>query len=220
MERKISSRRKTSIVRRAALGVGMKRWLIAGLVLAGGLPALSGCLFAPRTPEAPASGEQITYLPPRDAANVLANAETALNFLDVSGYEDAISEDFTYIADSETVNDWPGVDWENWGREQELAFINAFFTSGSTVEVDLRDTDITTDDISGTEGEWEVIYFLKETATDGSEIGYRGRMLVGFKLETSFVFITRWEDLEGQDDPDTGAALTTLGRLRGAFASK
>ena len=43
---------------------------------------------------------------------------------------------------------------------------------------------------------------------------------VRIRLIASFWYVDRWEDFEGQPDPDSGAPLTTMGDLRGTFASK
>jgi len=199
--------------------VGRYRTGVTVLLLAAYLPLLTGCLFKPRTPEPP-TGEEIFYLPRGEVANILANLETALNNLDIAGYDDAIGENFVYIPDSQTENDYPGVSWGSWNREQELAFAGNMFDNISALEVNLREEDIRTETGSGTEVEWELVYSLDQTSSDGSVVKYRGQVIIIFRQIGSFWYIDNWEDLQGEEDPDTGAALTSMGGLRGAFASK
>jgi hypothetical protein len=192
----------------------------AGLLLgAVFLPAAGGCIFEPRDPAPPDTGEAIDYLAQVQVAFTLANLQTAINANHVPGYQNAISQDFVYIPNSQVESDYPGVDWAGWGYEQEMAFVNALFTSGSTFEAKLRDEDIRVEEPSGDLGEWEIIYSLKEEGVGGSEIKFRGRAFVFFEQIDSFWYISRWEDVEGATDPQTGATLPTWGGLRGAFAS-
>ncbi|MFH1845571.1 MAG: hypothetical protein ABIF77_20485 [bacterium] len=206
---------RDSIQRRA----GVFQTVVTLLALAAYLPLLTGCLFKPRTPEPP-TGAEIVYLPRGEVPNILANLETALKNLDIAGYDDAIGENFVYLPDSQTKNDYPAVDWANWDREQELAFAGNMFDNISALQANLRDTDIRVDIGSGTEVEWEVIYLLEQTSSDGSVTKYRGGVEIIFRQIGSFWYIDSWEDLQGEPDPDTGAALTSMGGLRGAFASK
>ena len=104
---------------------GLARVLLLALVLA----APGGCLFEPRVPETPTSGESIPYLPRGEAKNVWANLQTALNYSDSFGWEENISQDFRYYPDQEAEDQYPGL-FDDWGYEKEKAFINRFFDSG------------------------------------------------------------------------------------------
>jgi hypothetical protein len=190
--------------------------LLLGAML---LPTAGGCLFEPREAAPPETGETIDYLAQVQVSFTLANLQTAINANHVPGYQNAISRDFVYIPNSQVVSDYPSVDWAAWDYDQELAFVNALFTSGSTFEAKLRDQDIRVEEPSGDQGEWEIIYALTEKGIDGSEIKFRGRAFVFFEQIDSFWYISRWEDVEGAADPQSGATLPTWGGLRGAFAS-
>jgi hypothetical protein len=186
---------------------------------AAGCLGLTGCLFAPREAESPASGQEIIYLPPSEAENVLDNTQTALNALDSGGYDDVISETFQYEPDTDTQAAWPGVDWDNWNATQEEGFAARLFQNVNKIQMDLRDSTINVELPSGTEAEYDLIYFLKVTDLTG-ETRYRGRAELTFKLIGSSWYIDKWVDLNQEGDPETGADLPTMGSLRGALASK
>jgi len=100
-----------------------------------------------------------------------------------------------------------------------MAFVNSWFASDVTIAADLRDTDINTEDPSGTTAEWQLIYYVREIQnSSGSETRYRARATINFRLEANFWYIISWEDEAQESDPDDGSILLpTMGRLRGAF---
>ncbi len=191
------------------------------LVLTLGLAMmLSGCLFAPRDDEPPSLGTQVTYNPRSSPRNVWENLQISLQNNDSFGWEENISPDFTYEPDSATEEQFPGA-FSGWNFEREKAFINNFYTSPVTNQAQMRNDDFNVPEASGVEVIWtEVIYFVRVTdSNDGSEIRYRGSANVTFSLEGNFWYVYKWEDLIGENDPDTGQPLPTLGVLRGTFGS-
>lgn len=187
--------------------------------------ALSGCLFQPREAEPPRSGSEVVYLPRGEAINVWGNAEISLNAIDAPGWGDAVGgeaagSNFRYIPDSQTQLDFPGVDWANWSREQEMSFINNFYNNVSAVLADLRYEDLDIGDPSGGAADWRFTYLIDVTDVSGTVTRYGGTCEVMLRLRGSFWYIEEWIDEEGASDPDTGAILPTMGSLRGAFASK
>ena len=179
---------------------------------------LGGCLFDTREPEPPSTGA-IDYLPRSSAANVWENCRLALINQDTGGWDTAISENFVYVPDADTEQAYATVDWANWGKDAELSFVNSWFATGIAITADLRDTDINTPDGSGGVAEWEIIYFLSVVDNQsGTTTRYRGNAVLRFTLEGSYWFLSYWEDRNGEPDPDSGATLETMGRLRGAFA--
>ncbi len=201
-----------------------KSSLRSALITLASLVLLSGCLFEPRDAEPPASGSEVVYLPRGEAINVWANAETALNARDAAGWGDAVggtgaSIEFRYVPDGQTLLDFPNVDWANWDREAEMAFINNFFNNVTAVQANLRDEDIFVENPSGGEADWRFIYFLTVTDPTGTQTKYRGSCEVMLRLRGSFWFIEEWIDEQGEADPETGATLPTMGSLRGTFVS-
>ncbi len=189
------------------------RRLGAGLVLASLL--LGGCLFEPREAESPA-GEIINYLPQANPINVLENLQTALQHTDAGGYDRMIADDFTYVPDSDTEASYPTVDWSGWNREKEIAFITDFFNNVEGIDANLREEAIFTD-WSGTEAELRYIYRI-DVHESGGIVPYRASVTFNLRLEGTYWVLTRWYDEQGEQDPDSGAQLPSLGQRRGAFA--
>ena len=181
--------------------------------------ALGGCLFEPREPETPSSGS-IQYLPRSSAANVWENCRLALVNKDVGGWDTNVSPAFIYIPDTDTRGAYPGVDWDNWGKDAEMAFINAWFATDVTIEADLLDEAINTPDGAGGVAEWDLIYLINVTDNQsGGVTRYRGRAIIRFDIPATYWFVSFWHDEQGEQDPDNpDATLETMGRLRGAFA--
>jgi hypothetical protein len=197
----------------STMTVTLTRSLLGVLVLG----HLAGCLFQPREPEPPASGSEVVYLPRGQAVNVLANAELALNARDAAGWDDVISDSFSYGNEVPNEQDFP---WDSWDKSHEMTFINNFFNNVTNVEMNLRETDIFVDDPAGGEAIWEFIYFLRVTDVNGLQTRYRAKFEVTLRLIGSFWYIDRWVDESSEADPETGDSLPTMGSLRSAFASK
>jgi hypothetical protein len=180
--------------------------------------ALGGCIFDTRDPEPP-STQAINYLPRSSAPNVWENCRLALVNKDIGGWDDAIGEEFQYVPDSETQLAYPTVDWTDWNKQDELDFMNTWFSTDVTIDADLLDEEINTPDGQGGFAEWDLIYLL--TVTDnqtGSTTRYRGRCILNFNVPDNFWYVTFWRDEQGEADPESGATLQTMGALRGAFA--
>ena len=199
----------------------LSRSALAALCLAGCL-ASGGCLFVPRDAEPPETGNIVRYQEQISPAAAWDNLETSAEATHAPGWENAIHPTtFTYIPDSAAESQFPGV-FAGWSREQELAFINRFYNSGVTISVRMRNLEFVVPPTSGGESVWEnVIYDMTVTSTGGgAPVRYRGSAIITFALEGNFWYITEWRDQQGESDPDTQQLLSTLGVLRGNFASK
>ena len=188
----------------------------------GGLAACAAAACSPpRTPEPPSSGEAIQYLPRSSPENIWANAQISLENVDAFGWDEAFSENFTYDPDSDAEGQFPGA-FEGWNKEREMAFINGFYDSGVSIDAQMRNDDFVIPDHSSGEVDWEnVIYDLIVTSgSDGSVTRYRASAIITFKLENNFWYIYRWEDLQGESNPDNpDELLSSMGVLRGTFGS-
>lgn len=196
--------------------------LLAAALFALGGGLLSGCFFEPRQPEPPTGGTTVTYFDKTSSANVWANLEKSLNATHAPGWEDNISPDvFIYIPDSDADSQFPGT-FTNWGRENEVAFINNFYNSGVTVLAQMKNDEFVVPPDAGTQVEWEnVIYDITVTNNaDLSTTRYRGSAIITFRLVNNFWYIYQWRDQQGESDPITGQLLPTMGVLRGTFGSK
>ncbi len=193
----------------------MRRALI-GLILAFFALAWSGCIFQPRDPEDPI-GVVIDYLPQSEPDNVIANIEKAMEGQDPAGYDRQIAEDFVYEPDSGTEASYPGVDWAAWDREMEIAFMRAFLGNVAGVTSDMRAVALDTD-YSGSEAFLRYTYSVVVDES-GSQVPYRATVSLDFRLDGTFWVLYRWFDEQGEQDPDSGANLPSLGQRRGAFAA-
>lgn len=184
--------------------------------------ACAGCLFAPREAEPPQTGTIVRYLEQIAPVNTWDNLETSAEATHAPGWEAAISSlSFMYEPDTATASQFPGV-FTGWNRDKELAFINALYNAKVTIVAQMRNPEFVVPPSSGSESLWEnVIYDMTVTSTvDASKVRYRGLADIKFTLEGNFWYISEWHDRQGESDPDTGQLLSTLGVLRGTFASK
>ena len=196
---------------------GLAIWLVCSTVL------LSGCLFTPREPEPPGTGVEIDYLPRSSPANVWSNLEKSLFATHAPGWEDNISLiEFRYIPDDEARDQFPPNTFVDWDRAREVTFINNFYNSNVTNIAKMSEDGYVFPPAAGNEMTVEdIIYDLKViNDVDGSEVRYRGKCDVIFRLEGNFWYIYEWRDLQGESDPDTGTLLNTMGVLRGTFGSQ
>lgn len=181
-----------------------------------------GCIFDPRDPEPPISGESISYLPRTNPSNVWGNMQISLRHKDSPGWDLAISSDFIYYPDSAVEIDNPGV-FDDWNKEKEIVFINGMFNRDGEIAAEMRQEDFVDPDPTGTEATWEgVIYFLTLDNGEGSAPSkYRASAEIVFRLEDNFWYVYSWRDMQGQSDPDdSNVSLTSMGVLRANFGSK
>jgi hypothetical protein len=186
------------------------------------LVAVSGCLFSPREPQPPDSATSVNYLDRTSPSNVWDNLQTSLRNLHSPGWEDGILRtEFVYEPDSGARSQYPGA-FEGWDGAKEIAFIQAFYSTGPTIEVTLRDPGFIVPGVSGTTVEWEgVIYDITVTDQGGTINRYRGSADIIFVLEGNFWYVSRWADRTGEPDPANpgSPALPTMGVLRGTISS-
>lgn len=182
--------------------------------------AVAGCIFEPRTPEPPTSGVSISYLQQTEARNAWQNLQISLNNTDPFGWTTNISTEFRYIPIDDEAASFPALN--DWSYDREVAFINALFASGVRISSVMRNEDFTVPDQTGDSVEWQgVVYFVDVTSTvDNSSTRYSASARIVFHLEGNFWYIYEWEDLQGQSDPDSEGQLSSMGVLRGNYASK
>jgi hypothetical protein len=188
------------------------RLVLTGILIA--VTFLGGCLFEPRVAALP-GGADINYLEQSEPEFVLANLQSAFQHTDASGYERQIAEDFVYEPDSSTEANYPGLDWETWNREMEIQFITNFFNNVAGISADLTAEELHTD-WSGSFAELRYVYAI-EVESGGSTVPYRATATLEFILDGTFWKLSRWYDENGENDPESGGLLPTIGQRRGAF---
>ena len=182
--------------------------------------SICGCFFTPRTPEPPTTSEPIPYRERTSSSSIWANAGLSLEHLDSTGWEEAISEDFTYEPDGVAELNYPDV-FVDWNQEREMAFITDLYSQDISVVAQMRDPEFVPPPDTGEMVIWEdVIYMITVSSSDGSETKYRATAEITFRLEGNFWYIYKWIDVSPEEDPDNpGQFLSSFGGLRGIFAS-
>lgn len=190
------------------------------------LLAAPGCLFTPREAEPPASAVAVDYLDQTSPENVWANLGKSLENTDSGGWERNISEEFVYVADDDALGQYAGAfgdvgDVRNgWLRTQEVEFIRKFYGFGPNI----TDVKMVQEEFepptAGNEVEWRGVIYDLTVETGGSFVRYRGSANVTFAFEGTEYYVTRWEDIAGESDPDNPTTVfPTFGILRGETAS-
>lgn len=192
-----------------------RRGLIFAILLT--VVSCAGCLFEPRDPELPGTNT-IDYLPPLSTDNVLGNLERALAGGDPSGYERMLSDDFVFVPDSGALSNYPDVDWDGWGKDQEVAWVGSFLGNVESVTADLQAEEFG-DEPGTSSAELRYVYALTVTEIGDSQVLYRAQATLEFHIDGTEWRLTRWTDEQGETDPDSGALLPSLGQRRGAYAA-
>jgi len=198
------------------------RRALTGALLAVLAAGASGCIFEPRDPELPGTGQQVEYLPQSSPQNVWANLEKSLLNTDAAGWERNISSlEFRYDPDDQANDQFPG-QFPGWDRGREINFINNFYNSGVSVTAQMRNDEFEIPGTSGNEVRWEgVIYDLTVTnLADNSAVRYRASADITFRLEGPSWYVYLWDDRNGESPPEGGGSLQTMGVLRGTFGSQ
>jgi len=169
--------------------------------------------------EPPASNNGDNYPQRREVSDVVEFIEKAFENKDALRYSEAISDNFSYVPDSQTETDYPDANWGEWDNGAEISSAMMFFNAVTAVELNLREVDISTESPSGGTANWEVIYSAVVRDIVGSTTNYRARAELDFRLVGSFWQLEKWTDLQGENDPSNGNLLPTMGIIRGAFSS-
>ncbi len=195
------------------------RWTSWALTLVM-LAQLCGCIFSPRDPDPPTSGQSIPYNDRTSPRKVWENLQMSLNASDSFGWEENLHPEFTYIPDSEAANQFPGA-FDDWDLAKELNFINNFYGSQVSNISIMRNPEFVVPEPVGDEVRWEGVIYYVRVSSSGSEgeTRYRASAIITFRFEGNFWYVYRWEDQVGESDPDTGQILPTMGVLRGNFGS-
>lgn len=189
--------------------VGARRRILAllgctGMILA--LLAGGGCVFTPRSPEAPIDSD-VEWLPPYEPENVLANMESAVEGRFLTNYKDSLGEEFVFTPSPLDVAEAPPSYFTGFGKTRELAALEKLFTQVTALAVNWNygEEDIT---VSGTEATFTLEnYELVVTYGNGDVVTYAGYAVLTL-LKTG----SQWR-LVGWDESPSVSNLS-WGRLR------
>lgn len=106
------------MARKTVRTAGASRRLLAllgcvGMILA--ILAGSGCVFTPRSPQAPIDSD-VEWLPPYEPENVLANMESAVEARFLTNYKDSLGEEFVFTPSPLDVIEAPPSYFDDFGK--------------------------------------------------------------------------------------------------------
>jgi len=148
-----------------------------------------------------------------DPEDVLVNLEQRIQDRDWKRYGDFLAPDFRFVPFSAVEQDYPSVKWNDWGRKQEIRFIQELVSPGYTASLNLRDRILDRGHESRDRAEWDLVY----TLTSRGET-FKSRAIFVFARVDNLWFLLEWIDTTIETDRETGSPFATSGTLRGALS--
>jgi len=161
-------------------------------------------------------GSETPRKTPTDMEAVLFNYENAVAYMDQGNYEEALSEDFVFLPDSEDraffVSTVGSDIFEDWGRDREMTAIRLIFSDSKTLEV--RFDELDRRDMGDTAFVRIDYEFVQTVEGQADSMFYRGMAEIHLKANESGMWsIDRWKDIW----KDSGSSeVPTWGRLKGS----
>lgn len=192
----------------------MWRRLAAAIVILEMLVS-SGCLFEPRDPEPPDTGEENDWVVPNSPKDVFLNLASGFASNKDSNYEMSLGTDFTFIPRDADLAQLGAAAFADWTKEIEmevLGRIKTLYVSGRTVQFGDENGTFEKEDVSVGYAVYEGIYQITLDRGDGSEKEtYAGIARFTVEQGTTGYVLTKWEDLEAS------GSFPTSGSLRGTL---
>jgi hypothetical protein len=168
-----------------------------------------GCLFEPRSPQAPIDSD-VEWLPPYETENVLANMESAVEARFLTNYKDSLDESFSFVPSLTDANEAPRPGYfDDFGKTRELAAIEKLFTQVDALALAWNLDGVVIEDNGTTYIYKQLGYTLTVSYANGDEVVYAGD---GVELELE-KFGSEWRVIRW--DETGNSQLLTWGRLRG-----
>lgn len=174
---------------------------VAGTILASAV--FGGCVFTPRTPEAPLASD-VSWIRPSEPANVLANMKSAVEARFLTNYKDSIDESFLFTPSSFDAGEAPPDYFTEFGKSRELAAMEKLFTQVDAIDLNWNYEELY---IEASAAQFEANYELTVTYSNGDEVVYAGDALLNLEK-----FGSEWR-LVGWDESPSSAN-QSWGRLR------
>ena len=144
-----------------------------------------------------------------DPEQVLANLELTVKERDWRRFGDFLAEDFRFIPFDSVPLEHPSVEWDKWGREREIRFVEELVSPNFGAVLELREHILVRGPESHDRAEWDLIYSL---VTRGQL--FRSRAIFVFERVDDLWYLREWTDTTIETDKETGAAFSTSGSLR------
>lgn len=147
-----------------------------------------------------------------DPGDVLENLEQRVEDRDWIRYRDFLSDDFRFVPFPQVTHDYPMVDWDSWGIEEEIRFIREFVSPSQTASLDLTGQVLEKGRESRGRAEWDLVYTMNFSGQ-----AFQSRATMVFEKVDNLWFLLEWVDTTMETEEDTGSTLETSGTLRGAL---
>jgi hypothetical protein len=193
----------------------MRKWLIAGLLIAAAI-APAGCdIFEPRTAEQPGEGtSECPWVVPNRPKDAFVNLASGLACAINSNYERALDPMFTFIPSPDAEAVYPGK-FDNWTKAVELDVldrIKTLYLGARTVQFGDENLNFPVENEQVQLATYEGPYSITLNVGDGSPAAfYAGIARFTIEQKSQGWVMTRWEDIQ-----PVGANQTS-GFLRGAL---
>lgn len=148
-----------------------------------------------------------------DPEQVLKNLETTVKERDWKRYADFLAPGFRFIPYSAVTRDYPAVDWEEWGRKEEIVFVREMVGPNRGATLDLFGGIVERGRESRGKAEWDLVYTLESMGQV-----FRSRAIFVFQKIDNLWYLLEWTDTTIENDEDTDSPTSTSGSLRGALS--
>lgn len=177
----------------------------------------SGCIFSPREPEQPSSGEQDNWILPNTPKDVFINLQSGFASSKNSNYERSLDATFEFLPRTEDEANLGQDVFEGWNKDIELQWITRVkgdYPGTRSLHFGDENGQFPIEDIQVGQATFEGPYVMVLDSGDGSGAEtYAG--IARFKIvhgSTGWV-MTLWQDL------DINGNFPTSGYLRGTMRS-
>jgi hypothetical protein len=148
-----------------------------------------------------------------DPEDVLSNLEQRIQERDWIRYADFLAADFRFVPFSQVPQEYPTVDWDAWGRKEEIRFIEELVSPSQTATLNLHDKILDKGRESQGRAEWDLVYTLTYSGQ-----AFQSRAIMVFEKVDNLWFLLEWIDTTMETEEDTGSPIETSGTLRGALS--
>jgi|GEM_PF-2504770 len=148
-----------------------------------------------------------------DPETLLRQLEKLVEARDWKSYAEYLSPGFRFIPYASLWVEYPTMEWDLWGRDREIDFIEEMVTGGGQSSLRLLDKVLDAGLESHGRSEWDLIYTLVSRQTV-----FRSRAIFVFEEVDNLWYLREWIDTTIENDPETGAQLQTSGSLREALS--
>lgn len=192
----------------------MKRGMLATALLLL-IHSTAGCIFDPRDPEPPETGEQDPWIVPNTPKDVFLNLASGLASSKNSNYERSADPAFRFHPRPEDEASLGSAVFADWTKDVELSWltrIKEVYAGQRTVQFGDRDGRFPIEDIQVQQATFEGPYLMALDPGDGSPVDTLAGIARFVVLQGAQGWVlTEWRDL------DVNGNYATSGYLRGAL---